>query len=195
MRVLGLTGSIGMGKSTTAGMLMAHGVPVHDADKAVHRLYRGRAAPLIEAEFPGVTLAGAVERARLAERVLADPGALRRLEAIVHPLVRESEEAFLASCRAEGRRLAVLDVPLLFESARADSADIILLATADPQVQRERVLARRGMTEQKFESLLARQLPDAEKRRRAHFLIDTGQGFAAAERQVLAMLRALAFAL
>lgn len=192
MRVIGLTGSIGMGKSTTAAMFAARGVPVHDADVAVHRLYEGRAVAPVEAAFPGVVVDGTVDRRLLSERVLGNPEALAELEAIVHPLVRASEVEFLEKSRAAGRSLVVVDVPLLFESGQAERADLVVLATADPEIQRERVLARPGMTAQKFESVLARQLPDREKRRRAHFLVDTGPGFAAAERQVAAILRALA---
>jgi dephospho-CoA kinase len=194
MRVIGLTGSIGMGKSATAAMFSRRGVPVHDSDAVVHRLYASAAAPLIEAAFPGVTAAGKVDRARLAERILGDPPALARLEAIVHPLIRSSEEEFLARARAEGRRLALVDVPLLFETDAAGRFDILVVVTAGPTVQQERVLARPGMTAEKFEALLARQMPDSEKRRRAHFLVDTGCGFAAAERDVDAILRALASA-
>ena len=193
MRVIGLTGSIGMGKSSTAAMFRARGVPVHDADAAVHRIYQAAGTRPIEAEFPGVVIEGVVDRARLSSRVLGDPAALARLEKIVHPLVRESEAEFLARCRAEARHLALLDVPLLFESGKAASADIIVVATSDAETQRRRVLARPGMTVEKFESLLARQVPDREKRRMAHFLVDSGRGFAAAERQVSAILGALAF--
>jgi dephospho-CoA kinase len=193
LRVVGLTGSIGMGKSTTAAMFRARGVPVHDADAAVHRLYRERAVAPIEAAFPGVTEGGAVDRARLSGRVLGDPEALARLEAIVHPLVRDSEAAFLARNRAAGRRLVLLDLPLLFESGGTGRVDAILVVTADPAIQRRRVLARPGMTQAKFAAILARQLPDGDKHRRAHFLVDTGHGLAAAERQVDAILRALAF--
>lgn len=181
-----------MGKSATARMFARRGVPVHDSDAAVHRLYEGPAVAAIEAAFPGVTVGGAVDRARLAERVVGDPAALARLEAIVHPLVRESEEAFLARQQAAGRHLALVDVPLLFETDAAQRVDIIIVVTADPDIQRARVLARPGMTEAKLASLLARQVPDQEKRRRAHFLVDTGRGFAAAEREVEAILRALA---
>ena len=191
VRVIGLTGSIGMGKSTTAAMFARRGVPVHSSDAAVHRLYSGEAVAAIEAAFPGVTAAGAVDRARLAERVVGDPEELARLEAIVHPLVRQSEEAFLAKARANGHRLALIDVPLLFETDAAGRFDAIVVVTADPEVQRARVLARPGMTEAKLASLLARQVPDQEKRRRAHFLVDTGRGLAAAEREVDAILRAL----
>ncbi len=192
MRIVGLTGSIGMGKSTTAAMFAARGVPVHDADAAVHRLYRGKAvAPLAEA-FPGVTVDGAVDRSRLAERVVGDADALARVEAIVHPLVRESEGRFLDERRSEACRVVVVDVPLLFEVGATDRADVIVVVTADAEIQRARVLARPGMTEAKLAALLARQVPDAEKRLRAHFLIDSGRGLKAAGREVDAILRALA---
>jgi dephospho-CoA kinase len=147
----------------------------------------------VEAAFPGVTSGGAVDRRLLSERVVNDPDALARLEAIVHPLVRESEAGFLARCRGSGRPLAVIDVPLLFEVGAAGRADVIVVATADAATQRARLLARPGMTAAKFESLLARQLPDEEKRRRAHFLVPSCRGLAVAERQVAAILRALAF--
>ena len=192
MRVIGLTGSIGMGKSTTAAMFARRGIPVHDSDATVHRLYTGEAVASIEAAFPGVTASGGVDRAGLAERVVSDPAALARLEAIVHPLVRRSEEAFLAKAQADGRRLALADVPLLFETDAAGRFDVIVVVTADVEIQRARVLARTGMSEAKSASLLARQVPDEEKRRRAHFLVDSGRGFAAAEREVDAILRALA---
>jgi dephospho-CoA kinase len=159
---------------------------------AVHRLYADEAVAPIEAAFPGVTSAGAVDRARLAERVVGDPQALARLEAIVHPLVRRSEEVFLAKARAEGHRLAVVDVPLLFETNAAGRFDATVVVTADPVIQRARVLARPGMTEAKLDSLLARQMTDSEKRRRAHFLVESGKGLAAAERDVDSILRALA---
>jgi dephospho-CoA kinase len=193
MRVVGLTGSIGMGKSTTSAMFRARGVPVHDADRAVHRLYSGKAVAPLETAFPGVAANGAIDRAELAERVTGDPEALARLEAIVHPLVRESAAEFLEKCREPGHRLAVLDVPLLLETGGAERVDCIVVVTAAPEIQRARVLARPDMTEAKFAALLARQLPDAEKRRRAHFLVDSGRGFASAGRQVDAILAALAF--
>jgi dephospho-CoA kinase len=192
MRVIGLTGSIGMGKSTTAAMFAERGVAVHNADAAVHRLYEGEAAALLEAEFPGVVADGAVDRSRLAERVVDDADALARLESIVHPLVRESERLFLAARREEGHRLVLIDVPLLFETGGLDRVDAIVVVTADAAIQRERALQRPGMTEEKLKSLLARQVPDAEKRRRAHFLVDSGHGFEAAAREVDAILRALA---
>jgi dephospho-CoA kinase len=194
MRVIGLTGSIGMGKSATASMFRAKGLPVHDADKAVHRLYAGDAADAIEALFPGVIDGReGIDRARLAARVLDSPSALEKLEALIHPLVRKSEAAFLEKARREARRLVLLDIPLLFETGRAETLDVVVVVTAEPEIQRARVLARPGMTAAKLERLLARQLPDGEKRRRAHYVIDSGSGFDAAERQVDAILAALAF--
>jgi dephospho-CoA kinase len=194
MRVIGLTGSIGMGKSTTAAMFKARGVPVHDADLAVHRLYEGEAVAPLEALFPGIAAAGKIDRVRLSERIVGDAQALARLETVVHPLVRESEAAFLTRSRAEGHRLVVVDVPLLFETGGERRVDVIIVVTADEEVQRRRVLARPGMDDAKLRSLLGRQMPDREKRRRAHFLVDTGAGHAAAVRQVDSALRALAFA-
>lgn len=191
MIVLGLTGSIGMGKSTTAKMFAEAGVPVHDSDEAVHRLYAGKAAPLVEAAFPGTTRSGAVDRAALAARVLGDAPALKRLEAIIHPLVRADADAFLAENRAAGAPLAVLDIPLLFETGGGNRVDRVVVVTAPPEVQRARVLARPGMNEEKLASILARQVPDAEKRRRADFVIDTGQGFDAARAAVKAIIAEL----
>jgi dephospho-CoA kinase len=188
---LGLTGSIGMGKSVTAQMFRDEGVPVHDADAAVHALYAGRAAPLVEAAFPGTVSKGAVNRAILAEHVLDNPQAIKRLEAIVHPLVRQEEEAFLDRAETDGANLAVLDIPLLFETGAERRMDKILVVTADPDVQRDRVLARPGMSEDKFRAILARQMPDAEKRRRADFVINSGLGldFARTEvRKIIARL-------
>jgi dephospho-CoA kinase len=191
MIVLGLTGSIGMGKSTTAKMFVDEGVPVHDADETVHRLYAGVAAPLIEARFPGTVVAGAVDRERLGRAVLGDAQAMRDLEAIVHPLVRADSEAFLARHRAAGAPLVVLDIPLLFETGGRDRVDEVLVVTAPAQVQRERVLARPGMTEEKFAAILARQVPDAKKRAEADHVIDTGAGMAAAQRLVKALVARL----
>ncbi len=173
---LGLTGSIGMGKSVTAQMFRDEGIPVHDADATVHALYAGRAVPLIEAAFPGTVIDGAVNRAALSAHVLDNPEAMTRLEAIVHPLVRQEEEAFLVRAQTEGARLAVLDIPLLFETGAGTRFDKVLVVTADPDVQRARVLARPGMSEEKFRAILARQTPDTEKRRRADYVINTGLG-------------------
>lgn len=191
MIVLGLTGSIGMGKSTTARMFAEAGVPVHDSDEAVHRLYAGKAAPLIEAEFPGTVVDGAVDRTRLAGQVLGRPEALKRLERIVHPLVRADADAFLARHRAAGAVLAVLDIPLLFETGGRDRVDRVVVVSAPAEVQRARVLARPGMTVEKFEAILARQVPDAEKRRLADYVVDSGQGLEPARAQVKAIIAEL----
>ena len=189
--VLGLTGSIGMGKSATAGLFRELGVPVHDADAAVHALYSGRAAPRIEAEFPGTVRDGIVDRGRLGAIVLADPAAMRRLEGIVHPMVRDEETAFLRGAVVAGAPLAVLDIPLLYETGGAGRCDAVLVVTAPPAVQRARVLARPGMDEAKFAAIGAKQTPDAEKRRRADFIVDTGGGFDAARRQVADIVSAV----
>jgi dephospho-CoA kinase len=191
MIVLGLTGSIGMGKSATARMFSEAGVPVHDSDEAVHRLYAGKAAPLIEAAFPGVVVDGSVDRTRLAARVLGDAAALKALEAIVHPLVRADADAFVASHRAAGAPLVVLDIPLLFETGGRGRVDKVAVVSAPAAVQRERVLARPGMTVEKFEAILARQVPDAEKRRQADFVIDTSRGFDVARAEVERIVAAL----
>ncbi len=184
MIVLGLTGSIGMGKSTTAKMFADAGVPVHDSDETVHRLYAGKAAPLVEAAFPGTVKDGVVDRALLARHVLGNAEALKKIEAIIHPLVRADADAFLARHRATGAPLAVLDIPLLFETGGRNRVDKVAVVTAPADVQRQRVLARPGMTEEKFASILAKQVPDAEKRRLADFIIDTGQGLEVAKKSV-----------
>ncbi|BCG69766.1 dephospho-CoA kinase [Mesorhizobium sp. 113-1-2] len=191
MIVLGLTGSIGMGKSTTAKMFAEAGVPVHDSDEAVHRLYSGAAAPLVEAAFPGTTVGGVVDRAKLGARVLGDTAALKRLEAIIHPLVRADADAFLAKHRNAGESIAVLDIPLLFETGGGSRVDKVVVVTAPAEVQRQRVLARPGMTEEKLAAILAKQVPDAEKRRLADFVIDTGQGLDAARAAVAAIIAEL----
>ncbi|AZO75907.1 MAG: dephospho-CoA kinase [Mesorhizobium sp.] len=191
MIVLGLTGSIGMGKSTTAKMFTDAGVPVHDSDETVHRLYAGKAAPLVEAAFPGTTKAGVVDRARLAEKALGDPAALKTLEAIIHPLVRADADAFLGLHRAAGAPIAVLDIPLLFETGGRGRVDKVVVVTAPAEVQRARVLERPGMSEEKFAAILAKQVPDAEKRRQADFIVDTGQGFDVARAAVKAIIAEL----
>ena len=191
MIVLGLTGSIGMGKSTTARMFVEQGVPVHDSDEAVHRLYAGVAAPLVEAAFPGTTKDGVVDRPLLAARILGDADAISRVEAIVHPLVRADADTFLARARASGAPIAVLDIPHLFETSGTGRVDKVVVVTAPAEVQRERVLARPGMTEEKFRAILARQVPDAEKRRQADFIVDSSQGMEAARDQVRAIIDAL----
>lgn len=180
-----------MGKSTTADVFRASGVPVHDADATVHALYRGAAVAAIEAAFPGTTTPDGVDRAALSARVLGDPEALKRLEAIVHPLVQAAERDFLDRARAAGHRLVVLDIPLLFETGAEARVDAVVTVTAPPEIQRARVLARPGMTPEKLDQILARQLADADKRRRSHFLVDTSAGLEPARRRVAAILRAL----
>ncbi|MGZ8407942.1 MAG: dephospho-CoA kinase, partial [Caulobacteraceae bacterium] len=190
----GLTGSIGMGKSATARMFADEGVPVFDADAEVHRLYSagGAAVGPVEAAFPGVAVAGAVDRKRLTQAVGGDPEALKRLEAIVHPLVGQARARFLSDAKAGGAPVAVLDIPLLFETGREGDVDAVAVVSAPARVQRERVLARPEMSETKFAALHARQTPDAEKRARADFVIDTSQGFDAARAQVRQVLAVLA---
>ncbi len=191
MLVIGLTGSIGMGKTTTARLFAEEGAAVHDADAAVHALYRGKAAPLIEAAFPGTTRDGEVDRKELGKRVLGDAAALAKLEAIVHPLVREAEAEFLSDARARGVRVAVLDIPLLFESGRAGQMDAVVVVSAGEAEQRRRVMERPGMTEETFRRVLSRQMPDAEKRARADIVIDTSGGVEDARAQVRAALARL----
>jgi dephospho-CoA kinase len=188
--VIGLTGSIGMGKSTTAQFFADAGVPVHDSDLAVHRLYAGEAAQAVEAEFPGVSNAKGVDRDKLAKRVLDDPEALRRLEGIIHPLVRREEVRFLDEAERAGVPIAVLDIPLLFETGADRRVDAVVVVTAPAEMQRVRAFGRTGMTEEKFQALLAKQVPDAEKRRRADFVVDTSKGFDFARHQVHAILEA-----
>ena len=188
---IGLTGSIGMGKSTTGQMFVARGCPLHDADAVVHALYSGRAAPLIEADFPGTTGPDGVDRAALSNHVIGKPEAMKRLEAIVHPLVHEEEEAFYAKAAREGADIVILDIPLLFETGGQDRVDLIVVVTAPESVQRQRVLAREGMTEEKFEAIKARQMPDAEKRKRADYLVDTSRGIEDAEAQVDSILQSI----
>ncbi len=189
MVVIGLTGSIGMGKSTTARFFAEAGVPVHDADSAVHRLYAGDAAPIIEAEFPGVSNAEGIDRDKLAKRVLDDPEAFTRLEGIIHPLVRREEVRFLDEAERAGVPIAVLDIPLLFETGADRRVDAVVVVTAPAKVQRARAFRRTGMTQEKFQALLAKQMPDAEKRRRADFVVDTSKGFDFAREQVHAILQ------
>jgi len=192
MFVLGLTGSLGMGKSTTARFFAEEGVPVHDADAVVHRLYDGEAAAAIEAAFPGTTTAGKVDREKLATRVLGDIAALRRLEEIVHPLVQEAERRLLAEAEARGEKVALLDIPLLFETGGEERVDAVVVVSAPADVQRSRALERPGMTVDKLDAILAKQMPDGEKRRRADFVVDTSRGFAAARAEVRAILNAVA---
>ena len=176
MMVLGLTGSIGMGKSTTAQLFAEAGVPVYDADAAVHRLYEGEAVPAIEAAFPGTTTDGKVDRNRLSARVVHDPAAMKRLEEIVHPMLGASRHKFLQDAEQSGALVAVIDIPLLFETGGEKRVDAVVVVTTTPELQRERILARPNMTEEKLAAILARQMPDAEKRKRAHFVVDTSHG-------------------
>lgn len=188
---LGLTGSIGMGKTTTARLFADIGVPVNDADQVVHDLYAGEAASLVYAAFPGTVVDGVVDRQALSRHLTAHPGDFRKLEALIHPLVRRRETQFLQRHAQSGADIVVLDIPLLFETAGADRVDFIAVVSCDPQIQRQRVLARPGMTEDKFDLILSRQLPDAEKRARADFLIDTGDSVDAVRKQVGAIIAAL----
>lgn len=193
MIVLGLTGSVGMGKSTTAGFFAATGVPVWDADAAVHRLYAtgGAGVEAIARLAPGAVRDGAVNRAALREAILADDALLPRIEAAIHPLVAEDRAAFLETCREEGHQIALCDIPLLFETGGEGQVDRVVVVTAPAEVQRARVLARPGMTEAAFEAIRARQTPDAEKRARADFVIDTSQGMEAARRAVRSIVARL----
>jgi dephospho-CoA kinase len=176
MLILGLTGSIGMGKSTTAKLFAEAGVPVYDADATVHILYEGEAAPAIEAAFPGTTVDGKVDRAKLSARVVHDPAAMKQLEAIVHPMLRSHHRKFLDDAEKSGAPVAVVDVPLLFETGGEKRVDAVVVVTTSPEIQRERILARENMTGEKLDALLARQMPDAEKRKRADFVVDTSHG-------------------
>ena len=190
MKILGLTGSIGMGKTTTAAMFAEAGAPVYDADAAVHALYApgGGAAAALEAAFPGVTRDGAVDRAKLSAAVMGDPEKLRRLEALVHPMLSLSRASFIQKAVADGAEVVAIDVPLLFETGGDRMMHGVVVVSAPEAVQRERVLARPGMTPEKLDAILARQTPDAEKRARADFVIDTGEGLEAARRQVATVL-------
>jgi dephospho-CoA kinase len=184
MFILGLTGSIGMGKSTTARVFAEEGVPVYDADAAVHRLYEGEATAAIEAAFPGTTANGKVDRDKLAKSVLGDAAAIKRLEAIVHPLVHGARERFLTQAERSGAPVVVLDIPLLFETKGDARCDAVVVVSAPAGMQRERAFARPGMSDQKLDAIMANQVPDEEKRRRADFVVDTSQGFEHARAQV-----------
>jgi dephospho-CoA kinase len=192
MIIIGLTGSIGMGKSTTAAMFAEEGIPVNDSDAVVHDLYRSDAVEPVGAAFPGAVRDGVVDRAELAQQLSQQADGFRRLESIVHPLVRERERQFLEKQSAAGADLVLLDIPLLFETEGEKRVDTVVVITCDPQIQRQRVLARPGMTEEKFKLILDRQVPDQEKRARADFIIDTGDGMDAAKtrvRQIIELLR------
>lgn len=192
MIVIGLTGSIGMGKTTTAGMFKDEGIPVNDSDAVVHDLYKTDAVEPVGKSFPGSIRDGVVDRAELARQLSLDPEGFKRLEAIVHPLVRERERQFLETQQSRRMDLVLLDIPLLFETGAEKRVDVIVVATCDPQIQRQRVLARPGMTEEKFRLILDRQLPDSKKRERADFLVDTSGGLSQARQrvqQIIALLR------
>jgi dephospho-CoA kinase len=176
MIVLGLTGSIGMGKSTTAKLFAEAGVPVYDADATVHHVYEGEAAPLIEAAFPGTTKDGKVDRAKLSAQVVGNDAAMKRLEQIVHPMLGAYHKKFLDDAERGGADVAVVDVPLLFETGGEKRVDAVVVVTTDAEQQRRRILARGTMSEQALDAILARQLPDAEKRKRADFVVDTSHG-------------------
>jgi dephospho-CoA kinase len=188
MRVLGLTGSIGMGKSTTAKLFAEAGVPVYDADATVHMIYEGEAAPAIEAAFPGTTVDGKVDRARLSAQVVHDAAAMRRLEQVVHPMLRAYHRKFLEDAERSGAPVAVMDVPLLFETGGEKRVDAVVVVTTDPDTQRQRILARDNMTDEKLDAILARQLPDSEKRKRADFLVDTSHGLDPVRTQIREIL-------
>ena len=191
MIILGLTGSIGMGKSTTLQMFANEGIPTYSADDAVHELYRGKAVPLVETIFSGVTADGVVDRAKLSAVVVGKPEALKKLEAIIHPLVRQAELDFVGKAKASGARLIVLDIPLLFETDGKQRVDATLVVSALPEIQHARVLARPGMTAQKLDAILARQMPDADKRKLADYVIDTGENFETVRHQVKTLIATL----
>jgi dephospho-CoA kinase len=184
MLIVGLTGSLGMGKSTAAEYLRSRGLPVFDADAEVHRLYEGAAVARIETAFPGTTKDGRVDRTKLSAALVADPKRFAEIEAIVHPLVRAGERAFLQAEVARGTPIAVLEIPLLFETGAEATVDATVVVSAPPELQRQRLLKRHGLTPDKLEQLLARQLPDAEKRRRAEFVVDTSGEIAASRAQL-----------
>jgi dephospho-CoA kinase len=184
MLVIGLTGSIGMGKSTVAQRLRSLGIAVCDADAEVHKLYEGSAVAPIEAAFPGTTADGRVDRQKLAQALLGKPEAFKRLEAIVHPLVFEAERTFLRQQAADGAAMTVLEIPLLLENGGERRVDVVIVVSAPAEAQRARVMQRPGMTAEKLDQLLARQMPDAEKRKRADFVVDTGGSFAETDAQV-----------
>ena len=184
MRILGLTGSIGMGKSTTAKLFAEAGVPVYDADAAVHQLYEGEAAPAIEAAFPGTTVNGKVDRSKLSARVVHDPAAIKQLEQIVHPMLGASRQKFFAEAEAAKAPVVVLDIPLLFETGGETRVDAVVVVSTSPELQRERVLARGTMDEAKLGAIIAKQMPDVEKRKRADFVVDTSHGLEPVRAQI-----------
>lgn len=191
---IGLTGSIGMGKSTTAKLFAEQGVPVNDADQVVHELYAGSAVAAIESSFPGTAQNGVVNRTELSRQLALHPERFKELEAIIHPLVRERERAFLECQQSLGQDIVLLDIPLLFETGAENRVDVIVVVSCEADLQRQRVLARPGMTAEKFDLILSRQMPDSEKRKRADFVIDTGQGIEEARRQVTQVLKTIRLA-
>ena len=188
MRILGLTGSIGMGKSTTAKLFAEAGVPVYDADAAVHQLYEGEAAPAIEAAFPGTTTNGKVDRTKLSARVVHDPAAIKQLEQLVHPMLGASRQKFFADAQAANAPVVVLDIPLLFETGGEKRVDAVVVVSTSPELQRARVLARGTMDEAKLDAIIAKQTPDAEKRKRADFVVDTSHGLEPVRAQITHIL-------
>jgi dephospho-CoA kinase len=188
MRILGLTGSIGMGKSTTAKLFAEAGVPVYDADAAVHQLYEGEAAPAIEAAFPGTTSNGKVDRPKLSARVVHDPAAIKQLEQIVHPMLGASRQKFFADAEAAKAPVVVLDIPLLFETGGEKRVDAVVVVSTSPELQRKRVLERGTMDEAKLDAIIAKQTPDAEKRKRADFVVDTSHGLEPVRAQITHIL-------
>ena len=189
MLILGLTGSIGMGKSTTAKLFAEARVPVYDADAAVHKIYEGDAAPAIEAAFPGTTVEGKVDRVKLSAQVVHNAAAMKLLEQIIHPMLGASRQKFLGDAERSGAAVALVDVPLLFETGGEKRVDAVVVVTTTPELQRERTLARDNMTAEKFEAILARQLPDAEKRNRADFVVDTSHGLDPVRAQIRDILQ------
>ena len=190
MKIIGLTGSIGMGKTTTARMFSNQGCPVFDADAAVHKLYArgGRAVPLLRAVFPDVIKDGAVNRKRLGDHMRADKLNLKVLESFIHPWVRDLRAKFLEEAKASGTKAVVFDIPLLFETGGEKSVDTVVVVTASKKVQRQRVMARQGMTEALFEMILSKQMPDGEKRKRADYIVSTDKGMEAARARVKEIL-------
>jgi dephospho-CoA kinase len=191
MLILGLTGSIGMGKSTTAKLFEESGVPVYDADASVHQLYEGEAAPAIEAAFPGTTVDGKVDRKKLSARVVHDPAAMKQLEQIVHPMLSASRQKFFDDAERSGAPVVVVDVPLLFETGGEKRVDAVVVVTTSPEIQRERIMARGTMTSEALDAILARQMPDAEKRKRADFVVDTSHGLDPVRAQIKDILAAV----
>jgi dephospho-CoA kinase len=192
MRIIGLTGSIGMGKSTTAKLFAEAGVPVYDADAAVHQLYEGEAVPAIEAAFPGTTANGKVDRQKLSARVVQDPAAIKQLEQVVHPMLGTSRQKFFAAAESAGAPVVVLDIPLLFETGGEKRVDAVVVVSTSPELQRERVLARGTMDEARLDAIIAKQMPDAEKRKRADFVVDTSHGLEPVRAQIARILAEVA---